>query len=127
MAVTWTPDELQRIGGAPELEIAGQRADGTLRRWVPIWVVSTGGQVYVRTWYRRDTGWFGQVLASGRARIRVPALEADVIVEDVGADAPGLRAEIDDAYRAKYGRYGGTERMVTDEAAAATLRLRRDS
>jgi hypothetical protein len=68
---------------------------------VPIWVVSTGGQVYVRTWYRRETGWFGQVLASRRARIRVPG--------------------------AKYGRHGGTERMVTDEAAAATLRISPDS
>jgi hypothetical protein len=94
---------------------------------VPIWVVSAGGQVYVRTWYRREGGWFGQVLASRLARIRVPSLAADVIVEDVGAGTPGPRAEIDDAYRAKYGRYGGTDRMVTDEAAAATLRLRRDS
>jgi hypothetical protein len=47
-------------------------------------------------------------------------------VEDVGAGASGLHAEIDDAYRMKYGRSGGTERMVTDEAAAATLRLSRD-
>ena len=127
MPVTWTPDELQRIGGAHELEITSRRADGALRRWVPVWVVSTGGQVYVRTWYRRETGWFGQVLASHQARIRVPGLEADVAVEDVGAGTPELRAEIDDAYRAKYGRRGGTERMVTDEAAAATLRLSRES
>ena len=127
MPVIWTRDELQRIGGAPELEIASRRADGALRRWVPIWVVSAGGQVYVRTWYRRETGWFGQVLASHRARIRIPGLEADVAVEDVGAGAAGLRAGIDDAYRAKYGPSCGTERMVTDEAAAATLRLRRDS
>jgi hypothetical protein len=127
MAVTWTPDELQRIGRTRELEIASRRADGALRRWMPIWVVSTGGQVYVRTWYRRETGWFGQVLASHRARIRVPGLEVDVAVEDVGEGTSGLRAEIDDAYQAKYGRCGGTERMVTDEAAAATLRLSRDS
>jgi hypothetical protein len=126
MPVIWTLDELQRIGGAHELEIASRRADGALRRWVPVWVVSTGGQVYVRTWYRRETGWFGQVLASHQARIRVPGLEADVAVDDVGEGGPGLRAGIDDAYRAKYGPYGGTERMVTDEAAAATLRLSRD-
>jgi len=131
MAAPWTLDMLQRIGAAHELEIASRRADGTLRRWVPIWVVSAGGQVYVRTWYRRDTGWFGHVVASRRARIRVPGLEADVAVEDVGEgfgegageSAAEVRASIDDAYRAKYGPHGGTERMVTDEAAAATLRL----
>jgi hypothetical protein len=127
MTATWTPEELQRIGAAHELEIASRRADGTLRGWVPIWAVSTGGQVYVRTWYRRDTGWFGQVLTSRRARIRVPGLEADVAVEDVGESTPDLRAEIDAAYSAKYGRHGGTERMVTDEAAAATLRISADT
>jgi len=126
MTTAWTPDEVQRIGAAHELEIAARRPDGTLRRWVPIWVVSTGGQVYVRTWYRRDTGWFGHALASHRARIRVPGVEADTVVEDLGQGALELRAGIDDAYRAKYGSQGGTERMVTDEAAAATLRLSPD-
>jgi hypothetical protein len=123
---TWSPEGLQGIGAAHELQIASRRADGTLRRWVPIWVVSAGGQVYVRTWYRRDTGWFGQVLASNRARIRVPGLEADVAVEDVGEGTPEVRAGIDAAYQAKYGRSGGTQRMVTAEAAAATLRLSPD-
>ena len=79
----------------------------------------------MRTWYRRDSGWFGHVVGSGRARIRVPGLEADVAIEDVGGDEGELRASVDAAYRAKYGRYGDTtvERMVTDDAAAATLRL----
>jgi hypothetical protein len=125
MAAAWSPEELQRIGRADELRIAARRADGTLRRWVPVWVVHAGGQAYVRTWYRRDDGWFGHVLRSRRARIRVPGLEADVAVEDAGADKPELRAGVDAAYRAKYGRYDGpsVDRMVTDDAAAATLRL----
>ena len=127
MTDSWTPEELQRIGAAHELQIASRRADGTLRRWVPIWVLSAGEQVYVRTWYRRDTGWFGHVLSARRARIRVPGLEADVAVEDIGAGPPDLHADIDAAYRAKYGRDGGTERMVNAEAAAATLRLSPDT
>jgi hypothetical protein len=45
----------------------------------------------------------------------------------VGEGSPELHAAIDAAYRAKYGRHGGTERMVTDEAAAATLRLSSDA
>jgi hypothetical protein len=123
MTAAWSPAELQEIDAARELEIASRRADGTLRRWVPIWVVSAGGMVYVRTWYRRDTGWFGHVLAARRARIRVPGLEADVAVDDVGEGTPELRATVSTAYEAKYGRGGGTEQMVTAEAAAATLRL----
>jgi hypothetical protein len=125
MTVAWSSDELNRIGTAEELQIATSRADETPRRAVPIWVVSVGGQVYVRTWYRRDSGWFGHAMTSRRARIRVPGLEADIAIEDVGADQAELRASVDAAYRAKYGRYGETtvDRMVSDDAAASTLRL----
>lgn len=121
----WTPAELRHIGAARELQIASMRADGTLRPWVPVWVVCVGEQIYVRTWYRRKTGWFGHVLDSRRARIRVPGLEAEVTVEDVGQGIDALRVGIDAAYRAKYGPDGGTSRMVADAAAAATLRLSR--
>ena len=125
MTVAWSPDELEQIGTAEELQIATYRADGTLRPEVPIWVVRASGQVYVRTWYRRDNGWFGHVVNLRRARIRVPGLEVDVAIEDVGDAGPELRASVDAAYRAKYGRYGETsvDRMVTDDAAASTLRL----
>jgi hypothetical protein len=125
MTIAWSPDELERIGSAEELHIAAKRPDGTLRQEVPIWVVRAGGQVYVRTWYRRDSGWFGHVVESRRARIRVPGLEADIAIEDIGNLEGELRASVDAAYRAKYGRYGETTvgRMVTEDAAAATLRL----
>jgi hypothetical protein len=121
----WLKEEIRRIGAFDELHIAVQRADGSRRRWLPIWVVCVGDQVYVRTWYRRDTGWFGQVLASRRAGIRVPGLEATVAVDDVGARPASLRAEVDAAYLAKYGHYGtsAVAPMVTDTAAATTLRL----
>jgi hypothetical protein len=112
------------MDAASELEIAVRRSDGSLRRWVPIWVVSSGGQVYVRTWYRRDTGWFGHALRSRRARIRVPGLEADVTIEDIGDASTQVTADVDAAYRTKYGR-GGAGSMVTATAAATTLQLSR--
>lgn len=120
----WTEDQLERIGTATELEIATERGDGTLRTFVPIWVVRAGGQVFVRTWHRRDTGWYGHAVSSAQARIRVPGLEVDVTVENVG-DRAGLRRLVDDAYRAKYGGFGSTSvsGMVTDEASESTLRL----
>jgi hypothetical protein len=86
MTVDWSPDELERIDRAEELRIATERADGSLGRDTPIWVVSAGGQVYVRTWYRRDNGWFGHAVESRRARIRIPGLAANVAVEDIGED-----------------------------------------
>jgi hypothetical protein len=43
----------------------------------------------------------------------------------VCAGGQELRARVDAAYRAKYGRYGNpsVDRMVTDDAVASTLRL----
>jgi hypothetical protein len=125
MTAPWSPDDLRLIDAATELRIAVRSTDGSLRRWVPIWVVSAGDRVYVRTWYRRDTGWFGRALRSQQARIRVPGLEADVTIDDIGDASPQVTADVDAAYRTKYGR-GGADSMVTATAAATTLRLNRE-
>jgi hypothetical protein len=55
---TWTSDELDRIGGAEELEIASVRRDGTLRKPVTICVVSHGDDLYVRSVNGRTSSWF---------------------------------------------------------------------
>lgn len=122
MTVSWSPDELRLLNAAGELRIAVRRSDGSLRQWVPIWVVCAGGQVYVRTWYRRDTGWFGHALRSRRARIRLPGLEADVTIEDIGDVSAAVTTDVNAAYSTKYGR-GGADSMVTAAAAATTLQL----
>ena len=48
-------------------------------------------------------------------------------IEDIGDDKSDLRAGVDAAYRAKYARYGEAtvDRMVSDDAAATTLRITR--
>ena len=114
----WTAAELALVRAAVELEVAARRPDASLRPGTPIWVVVVGEDVYVRTWYRRATGWFGAVLVSQRAQVTVPGLTVEVTVEDVGAAAD----RVDAAYREKYGA-GGAASMVTDDAAATTLRL----
>ena len=120
--MSWTPGQLDLVDAARELDIAVRRADGTLRPWTPIWGVHVVGDVYVRTWYRRDTGWFGLALRTRRARVRVSGVEVDVRIEHIGVGPSGLREDVDDAYRDKYGR-GSSGNMVGDEAAATTLRL----
>ena len=125
MTRAWGTEQLQQISAARELEIASRRGDDPARRWLPIWVVCVDDHVYVRTWYRRGTGWFGQVTNTGGARIRVPGLELDVAVADLGDEDPDLRAAIDQAYRAKYGTPGDktVAGMTTDASAATTLLL----
>ena len=54
---TWTSDELDRIGGAEELELASVRRDGTLRKPVTIWVARHGDDLYVRSVYG-GSSWF---------------------------------------------------------------------
>jgi hypothetical protein len=90
--VKWSPEELNSIGSAAELHIAIRRPDGRLGRWTPIWVVCVDEQVYVRTWYRRETGWYGHALLSRRARIprqvRPPRLRIHGDSRCCGHDSP---------------------------------------
>lgn len=111
----WSPDDLGALADAHELEIASDPAAD----WVPIWVVVVGDSVFVRTWKRRTTGWYGRAVASERAWIRVADEPVEAVVTPTG-DA--IADAVDAAYRAKYS-FAGAGSMVTAEAAASTLRL----
>ncbi len=118
----WTNDELARIGGAEELQLASVRPDGTLRRYVTMWVVRAGDDLYVRSAYGPDNPWYRRAMASGAGRIRAGGVERDVTFAEA---APGVHGAIDAAYHAKYDRYGpGIVGTVTGPAAeAVTVRL----
>ena len=64
---SWTDDELRRVGGAEELQVASYRRDGSLRPYVTIWVVRSGDDLYVRSAYGPENGWFRRAEASGAA------------------------------------------------------------
>jgi len=115
----WTVERLARLRRVPELEIAVRHPDGRTGRWTPIWVVVVDADVFVRTWQRRETGWYGGVLRTRAALVRAGDQPLAVEVEPVG-DAQ--RAEVDAAYEEKYGP-GGARSMVAEEAVASTLRL----
>jgi len=118
----WTADELARIGKADELQIASRRRDGSLRPFVTIWVVRSGDELYVRSAYGHDNGWFQRALSSGEGRIRAGGVERDVVFEDLGGD---VHADLNAAYHAKYDRYGPSivATVVSPEAVRSTLRL----
>ncbi|MFB7882664.1 DUF2255 family protein [Microbacterium sp. NPDC056057] len=115
----WSSEELRVLSDAIEIEVSASRGDGGFGGWTTIWVVVAGAEVFVRTWHRRETGWYGGAVRSGAARVRVGDTTVDVTVEAIGdTDA----ATVDAAYRSKYGDLAARS-MVTAEAAASTLRL----
>jgi hypothetical protein len=99
----WTPAELDRIGGADELQVASRRPDGSLRGFTTIWVARLGDQLYVRSAYGPDNGWYVRAKAPGEGRIRAGGVERDVAFEAPGAD---IATDLTRAYHAKYDRYG---------------------
>jgi hypothetical protein len=118
----WTADELARIARSGELQVASRRSDGSLRPFVTIWVVRSGDDLYVRSAYGPEAGWFRRAKASGDGRIRAGGVERDVAFQEAG---PDVDAGVDAAYHAKYDRHGpsivGT--VVSPEAARLTMRL----
>ena len=118
----WTNDELTRIGGAEELQLASVRPDGTLRRYVTMWVVRAGDDLYVRSAYGPTNPWFRRAKASGAGRIRGGGLERDVTFAEA---TPDVHAAIDAAYHAKYDRYGPkiVGSVVGPQAAVVTIKL----
>jgi hypothetical protein len=118
---TWASDELDRIGGAEELEIASVRRDGTLRKPVTIWVVRHGDDLYVRSVYGRGSSWFRGVQVRHEGHIQAGGVDKDVLLDETD----DMNDEIDAAYRAKYHRYAESivGSIVSPQARAATLKL----
>ena len=117
----WPPPVLDALTG-DEIRLASRRPDGTLRPPVRIWFVRHGDELFVRSAYGPDNGWFRRALASGTGRIEGDGWDGDV--RFARADA-GLAGVLSDAYRAKYDRYPPriVATVVTDEAERCTLRL----
>ena len=73
----WTGNELSRLGDAEEIEVSTLRPDGTLRPFVPIWVVAVSGALYVR-FYRGAAGaWYRHATSHPARAIHIPGHQAD--------------------------------------------------
>jgi hypothetical protein len=122
---TWSSHDLDRIGGADELQIAPRHRDGSAERFTPIWVVRVGDDLYVRSWRGKRGAWYRNGLSTHSARIRAGGVERDVDLADAGQATDTPHEDIDREYRTKYARYDPSyvEPMTAGPARAATLRL----
>ena len=118
----WTSNELTRIGGAEELQIASRRSDGTLRKPVTIWVVRDGDSLYVRSVKGPSGAWFRGTKVRHEGWIRAGSVEKDVTFVDADHD---IDDQVDAAYRAKYRRYAGSilNSVLTLQARSTTIKL----
>jgi len=119
----WSTDQLERIGTAGELRIAGVRADGTLRRPVIIWGVRVGDDVYVRSVNGTPASWYRGTRARHEGWISSGGVEQDVTFEDVEA-SDAVQQRIDAAYRTKYGAGSSAVAHITSGTARqATIKV----
>ena len=123
-SIMWTDDELERVGNAEELQLASRRPDGTLRKFITMWVVRDGDALYVRSAHGPDNPWYLRALASGEGRIRAGGVERDVEFGHVDEGDP-VHPALDEVYRAKYRSHGertvGT--VVGEHVHGLTIRL----
>ena len=118
----WTGEELDAIGAATQVNLASERADGTLRRPVAVWVVRAGDGLYVRAIHGPGASWYRGTRTRPAGRLWVPGRDEKAI--RFADPASGLDQSVDAAYREKYGNFGPTlELALTAAARAATLEL----
>jgi hypothetical protein len=101
--VSWTTEQLARIAATEELQITTPGRDTTMRSPIPIWVVRHGDALYVRSYRGEDGVWYRSVTSHGRGHISAGGIDTDITFAQV-TDAD-VNAEIDAAYRNKYGRW----------------------
>lgn len=117
----WNPTELEQIASAPEIEVSSLREDGALTKPVTIWAVRVDGELYVRSVRGGAGGWYRAAGRRHEGRIEAGDVAVDVAFED----APHhLDAEIDAAYKEKYGYPSGSvDSITTADAQATTTRV----
>jgi hypothetical protein len=122
MTSSWSGNQLSKIGEADELQVSSVRPDGGLRPYVTIWVVRLGDDLYIRSGYGPENGWYRRARTSRAGRVRADGVTQDVAFED--AD-PALRERIDEAYHEKYDKYGPAivGEVVGEKLAGVTFRL----
>ena len=118
----WTNDELSRVGGEEELQIASTRRDGTLSSPRTIWVVPHGDDLYVRSVNGPDAAWFRGTQVRHQGHIQAGGVDRDVTFAEADHS---LDDEIDAAYRTKYRRYAKsiTDAINSPGARSTTTRL----
>ena len=123
----WTSTELAALDRTDEIEVSTRRSDGTLRNPRIVWVVRQGQSFYVRSVNGPEAAWYRGVQSRHAGAVTAGPLGRQVKFVEAGdhvGDEPGLDDKLDQAYRAKYGRWTGpVQRITAQPARMTTLRI----
>ena len=114
-----SPAQLAWIDETKEVRIETLSSGGATR--TIIWIVVTGGDVYVRSVRGEDGHWYQRALSNPLVAMEVDGerIEFRAVFVD---DADEIMA-VTDALQAKYPRGGSLDRMTREEVLDTTLRL----
>jgi|SRR5690625_3429592 len=116
---SWNPTDLTAIDEAGESTVAAHRPDGTLRTPRIIWHVVTGGALFIRSVRGPEGAWYRGVQRTGTGVFDAGGVHAEVaFTRDDAHDA-----EIDEAYRTKYGTGPAVQAITNPLATTTTLRV----
>ena len=114
-------DELRRIGETDDLHISPFRDDGkTYGTPTWIWSVVVDGELYVRAYNGKESGWHKAAVRQKAGRITAADITKEVTFEPVDGE---INERIDDAYRTKYAGSPYLRPMISERARAATVRV----
>ena len=114
-------DELRRIGETDDLHISPFRDDGkTYGTPTWIWSVVVDGELYVRAYNGKESGWYKAAVRQKAGRITAADITKEVTFEPVDGE---INERIDDAYRTKYAGSPYLRPMISERARAATVRV----
>jgi hypothetical protein len=121
----WIKEELHKIAKADDLHIAPFREDGkTYGTPTWIWSVAVGDALYVRGYNGQESRWYQAAVRQKRGRIIAAGMTKEVAFELLnGPEDDRVNAQIDEAYRVKYGGSPYLKPMIGKRARSATVRI----
>ena len=118
--MSFEQDDVDRLTAADEIEIETQAPDGPVHRTI-IWVMTDGGDVFLRS-VRGDRGrWFREATANPAVAVHVDGRR--LAATAIPATDPDSMDRIDAALTAKYRGVDGYDEMLEPAVRAANFRL----
>ena len=122
---TWSQDDLDRLGGAGEVEVSSVRRDGSRSRTRTGWIVRVGDELYLRSVNGPDAAWYRSTRTFHQGRIQARVVVCDVTWIAVNATGqPDVDPAVDAEYARKYqGSTAAIARINNPPARATTMRV----